>query len=281
MWLSLALAFQSLHASLAEQFKQTGYVELCDAQNGAQAFDALYACFDEFIEFLQTHPVWVQKLYSAKERFIRSKERHYYATDFFGLYDDSEIKGRNQIAFYYATHFHDFIYAQYPEFKNIPEIMRFFDACAEIEKSYIHIFETAAAELGLPMLFASQYNRPPILFKVMKYFPGYIAGRPHYDGSAFSLLLDSTDNQSLLLTPYKTSLCVDDFSAPLRIFPRESNSNSALLIPGSFLKEFSINPTPHIVMQSGKVRYATIAFAMRPHYVSQKNDFSLLPNFNR
>ncbi len=52
--------------------------------------------FDELIGFLQTNPVWAQKLYSAKERFIRSKDRNYYSTDFFGFYDESEKQGRSQ-----------------------------------------------------------------------------------------------------------------------------------------------------------------------------------------
>ena len=86
----LLFAFQSLCAlPLAEQFKRAGYVEICDKKHGAATFDSLYAYFDELIEFLQTNPVWAQKLYIAKERFIRSKDRNYYSTDFFGLYDES------------------------------------------------------------------------------------------------------------------------------------------------------------------------------------------------
>src|ERR1700687_2713869 len=87
------LSFQTLCAiPLAQQFKQAGYVELYDAHHGSTTFDCLYACFDEFIKFLHTNPVWEQKLYTAKERFIRSKDRNYYATDFFGFYDESEKK---------------------------------------------------------------------------------------------------------------------------------------------------------------------------------------------
>ena len=80
----------------------------------------------------------------------------------------------------------------------------------------------------------------------------------------------------LLINPHYT---VDDFSSPLREFSRSHNQNSILLIPGVLLTEFSIYPTPHIVAQSGKIRYATIAFAMRPNYIPQKIEFSPLPNF--
>ena len=52
-----------------------------------------------------------------------------------------------------------------------------------------------------------------------------------------------------------------------------------LLIPGALLTEFSIYPTPHIITQSGKVRYAAIAFAMRPHYIPEKAELASLPNF--
>src|SRR5579862_164735 len=70
-------------APLAEHFKQVGYLEICDREHGAAAFETLYAYFDDFIEFLQRNPTWAQKLYNAKERFIRSKNRNFYSTDFF------------------------------------------------------------------------------------------------------------------------------------------------------------------------------------------------------
>jgi len=267
-------------SALAEQFKQAGYVELCNTTHGTETFDFLYKCFDDFIEFLHTNPAWAQKLYNAKERFIRSKERNYYSTDFFGLYDESKRNGRNQIAFYYSFHFHEFICTRYPEFKQVPEIIRFFDTCLEIQKPYETIFEEAAAELGLETIFSSKCGEVPILFKVVKYLPSYVATKPHYDGTAFSLFLDSTDNQSLLLSPYRSTFTVDDFSSPQRKFSRQGNQNSILLIPGALLTEFSIYPTPHIVTQGGTVRYATIAFAMRPNYASQKNELSSLPSFN-
>jgi hypothetical protein len=274
-------SFQFLSAiPLIEQFKQIGYVEISDDQHGAAAFDSLYACFDELIDFLKANPVWEKKLYSVKERFIRSKDRNYYSTDFFGFYDESERAGRSQISFYYSIHFHEFVCSRYPEFNQVSQFSRFLQACREIQKPYGNIFNEAAAELGLETIFASKYGHPPILFKVIKYFPSYIATRPHYDGTAFSLFLDSTDNQSLLLSPYKSLFTIDDFSSPQRKVARSYNQNSILLIPGTLLAEFSIYPTPHIVTQSGKTRYATIAFAMRPNYIPQKNEFSPLPNFN-
>jgi hypothetical protein len=280
LWIFPLFAFQSLCTiPLVEQFKRTGYLEICDEKHGMAIFDSLYAYFDELVEFLQTNPVWAQKLYSVKERFIRSKDRNYYSTDFFGFYDESERKGRSQISFYYSTHFHEFMCSHHPEFNQVPEIIRFFEACFEIQKPYGNLFSEVAAELGLETIFSSKYGHPPILLKVIKYFPSYIATRPHYDGTAFSLFLDSTDNQSLLLSPYKSSFTVDDFASPSRKFSRWYNHNSILLIPGVFLTEFSIYPTPHIVAQSGKIRYATIAFAMRPNYIPQKNVFPALPDF--
>ncbi len=272
--------FQSLYTiPLAEQFKQVGYLEICDTKNGTTTFDSLYSFFDEFIEFLQTNPAWAQKLYRAKERFIRSKDRSYYSTDFFGFYDESQNEGRSQISFYYSIHFHEFICFHYPEFNQVPHIIRFFKACHEIEKSCAYHFEDAAAQLGLETIFSCHGGHVPILLKVIKYLPSYRATHPHYDGTAFSLFLDSTDNQSLLLSAYKSSLTIDDFSCPLRKFCRCSNQNSILLIPGSLLTEFSIYPTPHIVIASSKTRYATIAFAMRAHHIPHKQELCPLPSF--
>lgn len=265
--------FQSLSAvSVEEQFKQVGYVEICDKRHGSDSYETLYAYFDDLIDFLQSNPFWEQKLYGAKERFIRSKDRNKYSSDFFGFYDESERKGRSQIAFYYSTHFHNFIVSNYPEFNQVPEVIRFFEACRDIQQAYGKLFDETAAEIGLTQTLN-------ILFKVIKYLPEYLATKPHYDGTAFSLFLDSTDNQSLLLTSYKYSFTVDDFSSPLREFSRSKNQNTILLIPGTLLTEFSIYPTPHIVKASGNVRYATIAFAMRPNYFPKKNEFTLLPNF--
>lgn len=274
----LIFAFQSLYATpLAEQFKQAGYVEICDQNHTEATFDALYAHFDALIAFLQTHPTWAKKLYGAKERFIRSKDRNYYSTDFFGFYDESEREGRNQICFYYSTHFHAFICSYYPEFNQVFEIIRFFQSCLEIQKPYGSLFNEAAAELGVETLFSSKDGHPPILFKVIKYFPSYTPTRPHYDGTLFSLFLHSTDDESLLLSPYKSSFTRDDFSSPLRVV--KGHQNSILLIPGALLTEFSIYPTPHIVTHSGRVRHAAIAFAMKPNYTPQKAEYSPLPSF--
>jgi hypothetical protein len=265
--------------SLKEQLSEVGYLEMCDEKHGIETYDSLYASFDELITFLQANPAWAQKLYIAKERFIRSESRHYYSTDFFGFYDESEREGRSQIAFYYSIHFQDFIFAHYQEFKQVPQIVTFFERCFALQQSSRNVFNQAAVELGVENIFLSQYGHIPVLLKVIKYFSYYSVSRPHYDGTALSLFLDSTDNQSLLLSSYKSAFTVDDFFSPLRTFSRSCNQNSMLLIPGTFLAEFSIYPTPHIVEQNGKIRYATIAFAMRPHYTLQKNDFSLLPNF--
>ncbi len=281
LWIIFLFDLKSLYSiNLVKHFKELGYLEICDKNHGTEKFDFLYANFEKFIEFLQTNRAWEQKLYSAKERFIRSKDRNYYSTDFFGFYDESKKKGRDQISFYYSIHFHEFICSNYPEFNKIPEIVSFFETCFEIQKPYRNIFTEVATELGLETIFSSKYNHPPILLKIIKYLPSYVATSPHYDGTAFSLFLDSTDNQSLLLSSYKSLLTINDFYSPIRKFSRLLNQNSILLIPGIFLREFSIYPTPHIVAQNDKTRYATIAFAMRPNYTPQKNEFSLLPNFN-
>jgi len=275
--LNILLTTQSLYAtSLAEQFKRTGYVEICNRAYAATTFDSLYASFDALIEFLRTNPIWTQKLCSAKERFIRSKDRDFYSTDFFGFYDESERVGRHQISFYYSTHFHNFICSHYPEFTQVPAIVGFFEACLEAQKPCGNLCNEAATALGIEEIFSSKYGQPPILFKVIKYLPSYVATRPHYDGTAFSLFLHSTDSQSLFLSPYKSSFTIDDFSPPVR----EPNQNSVLLIPGGLLTEFFIYPTPHIVAQSGRIRYAAVAFAMRPNYTPQKVEFSPLPNFS-
>jgi hypothetical protein len=264
---------------IRNRFVQNGYVEIYDTNHGTAAFDTLYAHFDTFITFLHTNPTWAQKLYAAKERFIRSPERNFYATDFFGFYDESAIAGRNQISFYYSIHFHAFICTYYPELNTVPEITRFLEACLEIQKPYGDVFTQAAADLGLGTIFSSAYANPPLLLKVIKYLPAYQAMRAHYDGTAFSLFLDSTDNEALLLSPYKASFTVDDFVTPFRAFSRDHQQHSILLIPGTLLAECAIYPTPHIVIDRGTIRYATVAFAMRPHYTPPKNTFPPLPNF--
>jgi len=64
--------------SLKEQFSEVGYLEVCDKNHGIATYDSLYASFDEHITFFQANPIWAQKLYIAKERFIRSENRNYY-----------------------------------------------------------------------------------------------------------------------------------------------------------------------------------------------------------
>ncbi len=271
---------RSLYATtLAKQLSEVGYFEMCDREHGSSMFDALYARFDEFITFLQKNPMWAHTLYSVKERFIRSKDKKYYSTEFFGFYDESKREGRNQISFYYSIHFYEFIRSFCSECMQVPQIKDFFEECIQIQKAYMSLCDQTADELGMTSIFASEYEHVPVLFKVIKYLPSYIATSPHYDGTAFSFFLDSTDNQSLLLSPYKTSFFIDDFFSPPRNFSRSHTHNSILLIPGTLITEFSMYPTPHIVVPSGKTRYATIAFAMRPQYLSQQSKFSSLPSF--
>lgn len=265
-------SIHSLQAlSVTEQFKEKGYLEIYDHSQSQSAFNDLYRSFDELIEFLQLNPICAQKLYMAKERFIRSKNQKIYSTDFFGLYDESKKEKRRQISFYYSTHFHEYICSQYPEFKQVPELIHFLELCFEIQKPYENVFRETANEMGLETIFSTS-SAPPLLFKVIKYLPSYTVSKPHYDGSAFSLFLHSTDNQSLLLSPYKSSFTIHDFASAERTDP-----DSILLIPGAFLSEFSIDPTPHIVVETGKTRYAAIAFAMRSNYIYRKKNLSLLP----
>ncbi len=276
--LSFLSVIQNIFAlSLAEQLKHSGYVEIDDSPYyKTVTYDALYAYFDELVAFLQENPRWAQRLYCAKERFIRSADRQYYATEFFGFYDESELKGRYQISFYYSVHFHQFVYARYPDLKALPEIAQFFEACFEIQKPYGDLFNRVAVELGLATLFSSSYGQqPPILFKVVKYCDSYTPSRPHYDGTAFSLFLNSTDNESLLLSPYKQSFTIDDFFSPVRVL----KEYSVVLIVGTLLQEYGIQPTPHIVIASDKPRYSTIAFALRPHFTSRNSALPVLPNF--
>lgn len=263
--------------SLKESFKQRGYVEICDEQHGAKDYDALYELLDEVILFLDKQPFWKQKLYEVKERFIRSKDRAHYATDFFGLYDES--KTRQQIAFYYSVHFHRFILDRYPEFYKARPLICFFETCYRLSKSYDLIFTEAFKDLNIESLFSLEAQKSSILFKVIKYLPSYCPTKPHYDGSVLSLLVDSTDSSALLLSPYKSLFLVEDFHKPARKFLRKEDQNSMLFIPGSFLKTFDIDPTPHVVIQSKKTRYAAVCFSMSPYICSSNIQNTALPYF--
>lgn len=267
------------YKSLADQFKSTGYLEIYDQSHSAKDFDNLYAYFDQLINFLRNNDSCAHKLQSSKERFIRSKECNYYSTNFFGLCGELKKTTRHQISFYYSVHFHEFVLKCFPEFHKVQEIVNFFQACYKIQESYQSVFAGAAAALNLENIFTCQYGKLPILFKVVRYDPHYTNHTAHYDGTAFSLFLDSTINQALLLAPYKAALTVNDFCAPHRKYARDAMPRSILLIPGTFLAEFSIYPTPHIVTHSGKERYATIALAMRPNYIQHPQALAILPEF--
>ena len=265
--------------TLQEQLEQNGYIEICNNEHGSADFDALYSAFDTWIDFFQENPHLANQLYIAKERFTRSIQRQLYSTDTFGYYDESKREGRRQIAFYYTPHFHDFICIHYPKIVAIPVVAHFLNTCRKIQQPYGDVIYEVASKLDLESIFVPGGGQPPILFKVIKYLPGYTPSAPHYDGTAFSLLLDSSDNDTLLLSPYKPVLCIDDFSPASRLCLRGPEQNSTLLIPGTLLTEYGIYPTPHIVAKSGKIRHASVAFAMRPYYVSKKIELTPLPKF--
>ena len=52
-WIFLIFAFQLIYskAPIAEQFRQVGYLEMCDNNHGTATFDTLYAHFDEVFRF--------------------------------------------------------------------------------------------------------------------------------------------------------------------------------------------------------------------------------------
>lgn len=265
----------SVLPALREQFAETGYVEMYDHGHAPEEYANLYQLFDEFIDFLHSNPVCRQKLHLAKERFIRSKDRYLYSTDFFGFYDESAAPKRHQISFYYSVHFHDFLCRNYPEIVRSDAINVFLDACRAMQAPCSTVFAQAATQLQVENIFEPLQEAVPVLFKVVKYLPQYVAVRPHYDGTVFSLLLDSTDNQSLLLSEYKSELMPDDFAPALRSL----DDHSMLLIPGTMLTQHDIYPTPHIVAACGSVRHAAIAFAMKPNYVHFMHNFTSLPSF--
>ncbi len=161
----------------------------------------------------------------------------------------------------------------------IPQINDFLELCREIQKSFSALFNHVAHELNIQKLFENE--QPLILIKVIKYLDSYKITRPHYDGSAFTFFLDSTDNQSLFVSTYKSAYTIDDFSSPIRQFHRSEQSNSIILIPGIFLTEFGISPTPHVVLPSGSTRYATVAFAMPQNYSYKPLSFSPLISIKR
>ncbi len=280
IWCLLLIVHAYMHAnSLIEQLQQVGCVELCNDSHGSQSYDNLYQSFDQLIDFFQRNPKWAQKLYCAKERFIRSSDQALYGTDFCGWYDDSLVSGRHQISFYYSIHFHTFLSVQYPEIIKQPEIQNFLQQCFDIQKPCHDFFKAITMQLGIESIFSSTSFQVPILFKVVKYFQNYNVTKPHYDGTAFSLLLDSTHDESLFISGYKPILTEQDFFSVHKNVASNRYQSSMLLIPGTLLTEFCIYPTPHLVMHSGQIRYATIAFAMRPNFIAPKIEFALLPNF--
>lgn len=270
--------FFVIHADayLAEQFQQSGYAQVDYALFATNLDDAtvtcahLYQSFDELIVFLQTNPAWAQKLYCAKERFLRSKWKDLYSTDFFGLYDESERKGRHQISFYYSVHFHDFLEMYYPDIMQVPTIAQFLAMCRIIQQPCTALFSWVQDDL--------QYHdhHLSVLLKVMKYFPDYAPVKPHYDGSVVTCFLDSTDTHSLLVARYGTSLTPGNFIIPNRAL----FAKTMLVIPGAFLSKPDLYPTPHIVVYSGQTRYATIAFGMPDNYKSTKQQWASLPDFS-
>ncbi len=259
--------------TLTEQLQKHGFLEIYTYPIDTTKFQDLYDSFDSCIDFLKKNPIWIKKLSIAKERFIRSYDKNYYSTNTFGLYDESQEHQRGHISFYYAIDFHTFIVSQYPEFNDIPEIMIFLNKCLEIQKPYYDLYRNLADELNLPL------TDFPILLKIILYLPSYTTTKPHYDGTAFSFFLHSTDDQSLLFAPYQSLLTVDNFSSLTEKISAQKNRTSIVIIPGAHLTDFSIYPTPHIVKPTGQYRYATIAFALRSNYRIENTNFAALPQF--
>jgi len=255
-----------LHANpLLKDFEEKGYSEIVNEKQGSVFYDQLYRSFDRMIGRVTKDSSLRKKLAMAKNRFWKTELGQFYATPFVGYGDDSKLSYRKLYYFYYSTDFHDFLKVQYPEILENLDIREFLTLCREITVSSMSIFERTREELSVGALLDSPFNRLPLLLKIVKYLPGS-STVPHFDASAFSLFLDSTDHQSLLLAPYKETIEVFDFFVPPRQYPRLAFSSSSLLIPGKFLQgqEPYINPTPHAALRNDSIRYSVIAFCVVP-----------------
>lgn len=279
-FLCLILSIFSLEASqLLPGLQQRGYVEICNETHGAESFDNLYLAFDAFIKFVDTHSEARKKLAAAKSQFWDTDIGKFYGTPFVGYADESKLTHRKLYYFYYSSDFHNFLLTRYSKImQGSPEILQFLDLCRAITNSSIEMFGNAIEELAIDPLFSSTENRLPVLLKVVKYLPASCTVA-HFDASALTLMLDSTDLDSLVFSPYMETIASSDFFAPSRQYSRSVQSSSCLLISGKFLtaKDIPINPTPHAALRKDTIRHAAIAFALIPYYQSGRLDLPLLP----
>jgi hypothetical protein len=271
--LFITLAFNILSASpILDDFRSKGYHEMANDQFGQPHFETIYSQLDAFIDFIDQHPQWAQKLYDIDQEFAQSEANSPFGSPPMGYIDETKSGKSKKSYFHFTQPYLDHLSQNHPEMiddtKELQELTNSLKTISDYsQKKFNDVIESI--ELSNVM----QTDKAPLLtlIKVVRYEPSeFPASNPHFDFSGLSFLFDNSEpaeSESLLIAPYKENLTVEDFSAPNRMIKKSRNQSSLLLIPGLALKqlEIPIPPTPHAVKQQNKQRYAIIVFAMVPN----------------
>lgn len=272
----IAVSFQlfTFGNSTINEIKKNGYVEYHNKEIGKLFYDKIYAQFDQFIQFAQNHPQWVQKLYQADENFCCHIDNERYGSPPMGYIDERKSNKCKKVYFHYTKEYECYLKNTLPSlFEESLIFSELMDSLSKIHDNSFRIYEYFIREIepdiSLSKSLYTEDGKLSLLIKIVRYEESKVAAsNPHYDFSALSLLLDNTDKgkEALLLAPYKENVSFSDFSQPHRKYQRQVSGTSALLIVGLALKELGclLGPTPHAVLRQTSQRYAMISFAMAP-----------------
>jgi hypothetical protein len=243
---------------------------------GRKYFAQVYSQFDHFIDFIESDPEWAQTLYKIDCAYAKSHENSLYGLPPIGYVDDTKSGKSKKKYFHFSDEYFDYIEKNCPELiSESEELGQLFQSLKDISKISKMLFEEAIQSIGqsvdLSKAMYTDDGKLLTLIKVVRYDPSELAAsNAHFDFSGLSFLFDnseSDDCESLLISPYKNPIAVEDFHVPFRQYKKDDSKSSLLLIPGLALQhcDVPIHPTPHAVKQQNKTRYAIIVFAMAPN----------------
>jgi hypothetical protein len=248
----------------------SGYFEINNQKAERQLFDKVYLQFEQFEQFLTQNTDWKDKLTEIDKEYEKFSDNEIYGYPFLGSKKQNQYTNKFAITKEYIR----FLYNQYPSFiEQCSEFSNLLNSLQTIEKFSQEIFEDTIQRIDPT---DRLYLHLPdgdlaIIVLLIKYEPSEeIASRPHFDRSAFTLMLDNSEEyemESLLIAPYNSDYYATDFSRPARQYTKTNDSSSCLFVPGFTPKYvgFPIEPTPHAVNQIKQTRYAAIAFVMIPY----------------
>jgi hypothetical protein len=260
--------------TIENQIIDHGYYEFENKILGSNCYDELYSLFDQLIDRIESSIILEKALLHADNQYACTDDFKRLGNAPIGYVNDIKSKKTKKIYFHYTREYYKYLKEKFScILEKEPLLNSFLMRLSKLDEIYENFFENYTKQISqkypkITEILKDENNHFAVLLKIVRYEPSAIpASNPHFDFSGLSILADNSDekdHETLLISPFKMPIKIENFKTINRKFNRKQNSSSCILIPGLALNHLGvpIPPTPHAVLSQKKPRYSIIAFAM-------------------